>query len=344
MDQDTKLSIFLLILLIFMVSSRDSMIIIHKMPTLILDRRKCLKNIEKMAVKAKRKGLGLRPHFKTHQSTAIGDWFRDCGVSGITVSSFRMAEYFAGSGWKDILVDSTEVLQFLQKLENRTPCYIDIDTGYGRTGVRSDDPERIDRIIRDAGAIKNLDFAGFYCHAGHSYHAGGPAEREEIHRKAISDLKALKDRFSEAHPRVLYGDTPGCSTQQNFDGIDTITPGNFVFYDLFQCSVGSCREEDIAVAMACPVVSKYPGERKLLIHGGAVHFSKEMLRMDGQPVYLSEISQEHGIIRNCPGNFDKIRIGDLLYLLPVHSCLSANLMGGYATLKGQKIGMMPRPG
>ena len=366
------------------------------MPALILDRIKCLGNIEKMALKAKKHGLGFRPHFKTHQSATIGQWYRDFGVSEITVSSFRMAEYFAAAGWKDllvafpfdpseleqlhrlqekhsvsILVDSVETFDSLKRVRRKTRFFIDIDTGYGRTGVRTEDTETVYRIIRCSRENRNLDFAGFYCHAGHSYKAAGADGRREIHRKALSDLGTLKQQFSELLPRVLYGDTPNCSTQEDFEGVDTITPGNFVFYDLFQWSVGSCREDEIAVAMACPVVSRYPGERKLLIHGGAVHFSKEELRLDGQivygrgvdygpgsrepaaengwspmqdPVSLTQISQEHGIIRDCPaGFFDQARIGDLLYLLPVHSCLAANLMGGYVTTEGQKIGMMPRP-
>jgi D-serine deaminase-like pyridoxal phosphate-dependent protein len=382
------------------------------MPLLLLDRRKCLKNIEKMALKAKRHGLGFRPHFKTHQSAGIGDWFRDFGVSGITVSSFRMAEYFARAGWKDLLVafpfnpseveqlnslaedhsvsillDNPEVLPYLEKIGQRTPFYIDIDTGYGRTGVRSEDAAQVERIIRGSRAAGNLHFAGFYCHAGHSYRARGPAERERIHLKAIADLRSLKAQFSGMHPVVLYGDTPSCSTQEDFEGIDTITPGNFVFYDLFQSSIGSCTEDEIAVAMACPVASKYPAERKLLIHGGAVHFSKEMLQVDGrtvfgrgvvlreglifddrmsagtgkeqakrtshgrpgwsameEPLFLSEISQEHGIIRDCPAAvFDHVRIGDMLFIFPVHSCLTANLMGRYVTLEGRRIWMQSRP-
>jgi len=359
------------------------------MPLLLLNRTKCLRNIEKMVLKAKRNGVGFRPHFKTHQSAVIGNWFRDFGVSQITVSSLRMAEYFAGAGWKDILVafpfnpadadrlrdlsrkltvsilvDSMEVLPFLKKLPQRVPFYIDIDTGYGRTGVRPDDPELIDRIIGGSRRTVNLEFAGFYCHAGHSYQAGGTAERNRIHRKALTDLNSLKEQFSREDPSVLYGDTPSCSTQEDFEGIDVITPGNFVFYDLFQHSIGSCSEDEIAVAMACPVVSRYPGDRRLLIHGGAVHFSKEVLYLDGrsvfgklvkagkgngwtamkEPVCLSGISQEHGIIRDCPpGFFQCIRTGDPLYILPVHSCLTANLMGGYVTLEGEKIGMMPRP-
>ncbi len=57
-----------------------------------------------MAQKAKAHNLIFRPHFKTHQSAEIGNWFKDEGVNKITVSSVQMAEYFAESGWKDILI------------------------------------------------------------------------------------------------------------------------------------------------------------------------------------------------------------------------------------------------
>ncbi|MBN1949779.1 MAG: alanine racemase, partial [Bacteroidales bacterium] len=73
-------------------------------PTLLLDKAKCLRNIEKMSHRARRANVGFRPHFKTHQSIEIGNWYRDFGVSRITVSSFDMAEYFARAGWQDILV------------------------------------------------------------------------------------------------------------------------------------------------------------------------------------------------------------------------------------------------
>ena len=36
--------------------------------------------------------LSFRPHFKTHQSAEIGSWFRDFGVTRITVSSRESAD------------------------------------------------------------------------------------------------------------------------------------------------------------------------------------------------------------------------------------------------------------
>jgi len=65
-----------------------------KKPTLVLDENKCRSNIAMMAEKAKRSGVIFRPHFKTHQSVTIGNWFRDEGIENITVSSVTMASFF----------------------------------------------------------------------------------------------------------------------------------------------------------------------------------------------------------------------------------------------------------
>jgi len=54
-------------------------------PTLILDKTVCLNNIRRMAKKAQKYNIKFRPHFKTHQSAKIGNWFREFGVTSITV-------------------------------------------------------------------------------------------------------------------------------------------------------------------------------------------------------------------------------------------------------------------
>jgi D-serine deaminase-like pyridoxal phosphate-dependent protein len=352
-------------------------------PTLLLDKSICIRNIERMAGRARAAGLSFRPHCKTHQSHEIASWFRDFGVSRITVSSFDMAEYFIRDGWTDILVafpfnpleikrlnemssrcnmsilaDSTAAIQSLQRLEARVGLYIDVDPGYGRTGIPSGQFQQIEEII--AESLKNPDvaFYGFYCHAGHSYKAGNRTEQDKIHNQAISDLSDLKQHFAALDPRVLYGDTPNCSVQENFEGVDEITPGNFVFYDLMQARIGSCQESDIAVAMVCPVVGRYADSQQVVIHGGAVHFSKEILNINGQSIfgkllnyrppgwttrqestYLTALSQEHGRVKMEPEAWENIRLGELLAFHPVHSCLTANLMRNYTTLEGSLISM-----
>ncbi|MEQ9413859.1 MAG: amidophosphoribosyltransferase, partial [Cyclobacteriaceae bacterium] len=73
-------------------------------PTLLLDKQKCIQNIDRLVDKAKQSNVNLRPHFKTHQSHEIGRWFKERGVSCCTVSSLKMAQYFSEDGWNDITV------------------------------------------------------------------------------------------------------------------------------------------------------------------------------------------------------------------------------------------------
>lgn len=98
--------------------------------------------------------------------------------------------------------------------------------------------------------------------------------------------------------------------------------------------------------MAAPVVAVHPERNELVIYGGAVHFSKESITdSSGRTIYgavvedngsgwgaivqnavLARLSQEHGIIE-APAEFIKrIKPGDIIKIMPVHSCLSANLM------------------
>ena len=55
-------------------------------PTMLLDERRVRANIARMAQRARDNGVRFRPHFKTHQSAQIGAWFREEGVTAITVS------------------------------------------------------------------------------------------------------------------------------------------------------------------------------------------------------------------------------------------------------------------
>jgi len=348
-------------------------------PTLIVDEKKAAENIERMKRKISLSGnVRFRPHFKTHQSSRIGELFRGAGVTKITVSSVTMAAYFAGHGWNDItvavlvnpleietinellareinlglLVDSAEMTAFLEeKLEYPVNLWIKIDTGYRRTGIEWD---REEEILRTAAAIKNSPkslFRGLLTHSGHSYHASSTAEISEVYEETVIRMNAVRDFLSEKGfegLEISIGDTPTCSVVDRFDGVDEVRPGNFVYYDVMQTALGACKEENIAAAAACPVIGRYPGRNELVIYGGAVHLSKEFITdRNGQRVfglvalpdsscatwggsikntYVAALSQEHGIIRTTDTFIRGVKVGDILAVLPAHSCLTANLL------------------
>ncbi len=359
-------------------------------PTLVVDKETCLRNIERMAEKAAKHKLRFRPHFKTHQSAKIGEWFKLYGINAITVSSVKMAEYFAANGWEDItiafsvnileierinrlaasikinvLVENREAAQVLaNKASKEMGVYIKIDTGYHRTGIPSSRTSVIDSILEILATNRKTIFKGFLTHAGHTYQANSTNEIFSRHFDALLKMKGLKNRYKKDYPKVeiSMGDTPSASICGNFDGVDELRPGNFIFYDLMQHSLGVCQVSDIAIKMICPVVAKHVSRSEIIIHGGAVHFSKDtVLNTDGKPLfgrlvidiegektlldtknYLSKLSQEHGILKVTPVNFKHINVGDLIEIIPVHSCLTANLMGFMQTTDGRVIKMMPK--
>jgi len=358
-------------------------------PTLLLSKEIALRNIQNMVRKATDHGLNFRPHFKTHQSAEIGEWFRDAGVKCITVSSLTMANYFAEAGWDDItiafsvnipeipemndlagrinlnlLIENKEGLEALQeKITWHTGVFIKIDTGYNRTGIESNRTQLIDELLETIQKSPLLQFKGFLSHTGHTYQANSTHDIFSRHFDALLKMKALKSRYRSEWPELIVslGDTPSCSICDNFDGVDEIRPGNFVFYDLMQFKLGVCKLTDIAVRMVCPVIAIHPSRNEVVIYGGAIHFAKDsIINIDGKPLfgriiveeddkkilldeknYLHGLSQEHGILKITPQDLHYFRPGNLIEIIPVHSCLTANLMKEYLTTEGEVIKMMP---
>ncbi|RNI28875.1 alanine racemase [Rufibacter latericius] len=354
-------------------------------PTLLLNETIARANIRRMAEKANWQNVRLRPHFKTHQSWQVGEWFREEGITDITVSSVKMAQYFAKHGWQDITiafplnrrqlpqiaelaqqitlnltVTSADDVAFLREhLKVPVNIWVKADTGYGRTGIRTEDTAVLDTVLQELAQMPQHTFKGFLAHAGHSYKARGVEAIAAVHQQTLEKMRALKEHYVAAWPhlQLSIGDTPCCSAMEDFSGMDEIRPGNFVFYDLTQNQIGSCQLEDIAVAMACPVVALHPDRNEVILYGGSVHFSKDMLPLpDGRTIFglvvpLTEngwgvplpgtavlsLSQEHGVVRTTPELFSQFGIGSLVGVLPVHSCLTADLMKGYLTLQGERL-------
>jgi D-serine deaminase-like pyridoxal phosphate-dependent protein len=356
-------------------------------PTLILDEIRCKANIQRLCQKAREQGVVLRPHFKTHQSKAIGQWFREEGIDRITVSSVGMAKYFADAGWKDItiafpvnirqveeikdlasrimlglLVLDKEAVDFLGKhLHVPVSVWIKIDVGTHRTGILPEDVSRLEAMTELLRKYPHLVFKGFLAHAGHTYHSRSVTEVQRIYDQSLAILLDLKKAYADQFPdlSISLGDTPGASMVGQFGTVDELRPGNFVFYDLMQAEIGACGPDDIAVAMACPVVAVHPDRMQWIIYGGAIHFSKDYLTIDGgrkcfgrmvgyddntwsaknvmENPYLISLSQEHGIVQCNEHNFDLCRPGDLSFWLPVHSCLTADVMGEFYTTDGRHV-------
>ena len=347
-------------------------------PTLIVNKTIALNNLDRMINVANKNNLILRPHFKTHQSIEIGNWFKEKGVTSITVSSIKMAEFFS-SEWDDItiafplnileidklnfmirrnkvklLIDSISPLKILNsQLQDSIEVYLKIDVGYNRAGLKVEEKQKIKSIIEFCKSSEKISFLGFLAHFGDSYESRNKLEIKSVFEKSIERIKVLSDGFPNY--QISIGDTPTCSTINKYpEFINEIRPGNFIFYDLAQYKIGSCEIEDIAIRMICPVVSIYEEREEVLIYGGSVHFSKDILRenendkfgyvyfgeawdVSNKIGYIKSLSQEHGIVK-LEKKID-LKIGDQLNVIPVHSCLAVDKMGMFYE-SGKRIEIM----
>ncbi|MCF8331847.1 MAG: alanine racemase [Bacteroidales bacterium] len=354
-----------------------------KEPTVYINESIVRKNIRTIHKKIKQQNKQFRPHFKTHQSAVIGKWFKAENVKFCAVSSLSMAWYFAKNGWNDIMLafpmnpalcedyewlaskiklelflSDVSVIQYFKKIINPVNIRIEINTGQNRSGLNMEDIDLIQKTISEIKKNTIHRFSGFAVHAGETYHAQDTKQIKTIHYRNMEYFQKLK--LLTGNVNISYGDTPSISLMEDFQYIDELRPGNFVFYDWMQNQLGTCLRDDIAIYVKCPVVAVYPERNEAIIHGGAVHFSKEsIMASDGYPVfglvtrnseanntdlgYLKSLSQEHGVVKLYPGVGRNLKAGDTVSVIPVHSCLVADMATHYLEASsGQVIEKMKK--
>lgn len=254
-----------------------------------------------------------------------------------------------------VVISELYSLEFLKNvLTVPLNIYLEIDVGYKRSGFDYQDADSITNALKIMQKSKFLILEGIISHNGLNYFAKSRDEVLELHQAFLMELNKIKEHIKGQgfDPILSVGDTPSASISNEFPGVDELRPGNFVFYDLMQMNLGSCDFNDIAVCVAAPVVAVYPERKELIAYAGAIHLSKEYIEMEGTKVYglvvelsngnwtepvpnsyVSRITQEHSVIRMDDKLINRIKPGDLLGIIPVHSCLTADAMKSYCVPK-----------
>ncbi len=263
----------------------------------------------------------------------------------------------------NVLIESETSLKFLGKhLKHPVNFYIKINIGNNRAGLLHYDTESIDTLLEISKNSQKLNFIGFLGHAGQTYKCRSKGDIISVHQVAKKKLINLKNQYKVNYPDIIasYGDTPSCSVVEDFEDIDEIRPGNYAFYDMMQIQIGSCEVANIAVALECPIVGIHSKQSEIVIYGGGIHLSKDRMVDDTfgtiygnvakktsngwnevvADTYVRAISQEHGIVKVPESDLQNYKVGDTLLVLPVHSCMTADLMKHYTTTEGNTITMM----
>ncbi len=300
----------------------------------------------------------------TVSSVTMATYFVEAGWKSVYIAfpvnvlEIDSIDKLAGEVDLTLLVDNHDQVKILiDKLKHTVSIKLEIECGSNRSGLDPADTNTIQSLIEAIINSKHR-FDGFYSHFGHTYKAESPKDVDAIYQQSIRILFELKNTFNQYKPKIGTGDTPSASVLTDYKELDAVHAGNYVFYDLTQSQIGVCSETDIAIALAAPVVSKNSRRKELVLYGGGIHLSKENMldRVFGVPIfgklvkltesgwtdslescYLRSISQEHGIAKVTDQVFNEVEVGDVLGILPVHSCMTADCMHRYIDLQGNKI-------
>jgi D-serine deaminase-like pyridoxal phosphate-dependent protein len=140
----------------------------------------------------------------------------------------------------------------------------------------------------------------------------------------------------------------------HLQGIDEARPGNYIFFDAFQATLGSCGFDDCALTVLAAVVHRDAARRKVILDAGAIALSKDrgavefdpscgyglVLDIEGRDTgaRLAGLSQEHGeVLVDDEETFNQLKVGTRVRVLANHSCLTAAQHSHYHVLEQGRI-------
>jgi D-serine deaminase-like pyridoxal phosphate-dependent protein len=216
-----------------------------------------------MAEHARRNGIALRPHAKTHKSVEIAQRQIEAGALGVCAAKLGEAEALADGGIESILITSPIVTEqgmaraiaLNEKLRElmvvcddaeiasrlahaaaqggkRLRVIVDIDPGMGRTGVPAGDGAIA--LVEQVAHSPALEYAGLQCYAGNLQHLESPNERRDSSLKVMQELAGLRDTLKAKGfaPAILTGGGTGTfDIDPDARALTELQAGSYVFMD-----------------------------------------------------------------------------------------------------------------
>ena len=341
-------------------------------PAVVIDLDVLDRNIGRMAARAREAGVRLRPHAKTHKVPEIARLQLGAGAAGITVAKTSEAEVFADAGLDDIFIaypvvgadkarrllevarrvrlavgaDSLEGARLLAAPFRDAGATLDVmlkvDTGLHRVGVA---PEAAPGLARAIAGMRGLRLRGIFTHAGHAYGGETREAVQAVAREEGGRLARVAEELAAAglgQLEVSVGSTPTAAAAMRVEGVTECRPGNYVYHDASQVSLGTCGLEDCALTVVATVVS-VPAPDRAVLDAGSKTVTTDPLRPTpggygwvlGTKSRLAKMSEEHGVIDVADG--DRFTVGQRVRVLPNHACVVSNLHDVVHGVRGNRL-------
>jgi D-serine deaminase-like pyridoxal phosphate-dependent protein len=260
--------------------------------------------------------------------------------------SFIVDHADVASGWSDVMTRAGRQVDVLVK----------VDVGFHRCGIDPDAANAVDVVVGIA-ELPGLRLKGLLSHAGNGYGATSEGEVEAIAKTEASILGSLAARVRARGVEVTevsVGATPTARYSLQLDGLTELRPGNYIYYDRTQVALGAAGFDDCALTVLARVVTTHAEDRIILDCGsktltndlargftatpgyGAVLSSIEGVQSQDENLTIERLSEEHANVRAIGGRH-RLRPGDLVRVVPNHSCVVSNLVESAWFVDGQEV-------
>jgi len=256
--------------------------------------------------------------------------------------SFIVDNLEVARGWSEVMRGAAAEVDVLVK----------VDVGFHRCGIDPDPASAVDFIARVA-SMPGLRFKGLLSHAGHAYGATSEAQTSAIAHEEARLLTTLKDLVGAQGigvEEISVGATPTARFSAQLPGITELRPGNYIYYDRMQVALGSATWDDCALTVLARVVSR-PAPDRLILDSGSKTLTNDVARGTGagygavlksldsfvpdDALLIERLSEEHATVRvdgDCA-----LAPGDLVRIVPNHSCVVSNLMDEVWVVDGDEV-------
>jgi D-serine deaminase-like pyridoxal phosphate-dependent protein len=343
-------------------------------PVPIVDLSRLERNIGRMAERVGATGTDLRPHVKAHKTREVAERQRARGAVGLTVAKLGEAEAMVDAGFDDIFiayplvtaaklgrlltlldraqvrftVDSAEgalaAADVLGPTGRTVEVIIEIETGNGRTGVQSEEEAlALAELVDSLPGLRVAGMLGF----GPGYVEGEAAQREIARQEATIAASAAASIRGAGHVAariVTVGCTPTSPYAAEHPGVTEVRPGNYVYYDCKQVSLGAATLDDCALTVLATVIS-HPAPRRYILDAGMKALAGEDYGwgthgrlLEHPDVLITRAAEEHGII-NLPDEVvdPGLKVGDRVRIVPNHACGCSNMHDRVFAVDGERV-------
>ena len=343
-------------------------------PALIVDLDVLDRNIAKMAEVARASRVRVRPHAKTHKSTAIALRQIAHGAVGQCVQKVGEAEALVRGGVKDVLVSNQVVgerklrrLAALARDATMALCFdaadqvdvasrvardfgvelgglVEIEVGMERCGIAPGSAAAaLARRIADA---PNLRFRGLQAYHGRAQHL--PTYRERAQAIAFAVDAVGETLGALAAEKLACGIVSGAGTGtfalEAASGVyNELQVGSYVFMDTEYARIGGrdgglYTEFEHSLFVLASVIS-VPAADRAIVDAGLKSYSAER----GPPwvhnrpgLEVTGVSDEHGKVAIAPHG-KRLSLGEKLWLIPGHSDPTVNLHDWYVGVRNGRV-------